>query len=49
MVDVEICAVNGNKTNGTVLDEGGGIYSYNSVLALVTLKMTSSAANCCNS
>jgi hypothetical protein len=39
MVDVEICTVNGNNANGTVLDEGGGIYSDNSVLTLVTLKM----------
>ncbi len=27
--------VNGNKANGTVLGEGGGIYSLDSVLTLV--------------
>jgi hypothetical protein len=27
--------VNGNQANGTVLGEGGGIYSFNSLLTLL--------------
>jgi hypothetical protein len=34
-VNVQNSTVNGNQANGSVLGEGGGIYSYNSVLTLV--------------
>ena len=34
-MNVQSCTVNGNQANGTVLGEGGGIYSYGSVLTLV--------------
>jgi len=32
---VQSSTVNGNQANGTVLGEGGGIYSYHSVLTLL--------------
>ena len=40
IVDVQDCAVNGNKANSTALGEGGGIYSDHRALTLVasTLK-----------
>jgi hypothetical protein len=34
-VSVTNSTVNGNKANGSVLGEGGGIYSYHSALTLV--------------
>jgi hypothetical protein len=34
-VSLQGCTVNGNKANGSSVGEGGGIYSFNSVLTLV--------------
>jgi hypothetical protein len=34
-VEVQNSVVNGNKANGSVLGEGGGIYAYDSVLTLL--------------
>ena len=34
-MDLQGCTVSGNQANGTTLGEGGGIYSYGSVLTLV--------------
>jgi predicted outer membrane repeat protein len=34
-VSVQDCTINGNKANGTMLAEGGGIYSDDTVLSLV--------------
>jgi hypothetical protein len=34
-VDATGCTINGNKANGTVVGEGGGIYAFNTKLTLV--------------
>jgi hypothetical protein len=34
-VNLQNCTVIGNKANGFVVGEGGGIYSYNSLLTLL--------------
>jgi hypothetical protein len=34
-VSLQICTVNGNQANGSVVGEGGGIYSDNSLLTLL--------------
>ena len=34
-VNLQSCTVTANQANGTMLGEGGGIYSYGSVLTLV--------------
>jgi hypothetical protein len=44
MVDLENCTVNGNQANGTVLGEGGGIYSENSVLTHVATNVKGNKA-----
>jgi predicted outer membrane repeat protein len=33
-VNLQSCTVNGNQANGTMLGEGGGIYSNGSILTL---------------
>jgi hypothetical protein len=43
-VDLESCTVNGNQANGTVLGEGGGIYSDHSVLTLVATNVKGNKA-----
>ena len=40
----ENSTVNGNKANGTVVGEGGGIYGFGSVLTLVDTKVKGNKA-----
>jgi hypothetical protein len=43
-VDATDCTTNGNKANGTVVGEGGGIYSFKSVLTLVNTNVKGNKA-----
>jgi hypothetical protein len=43
-VTVNNSTVNGNRANGSVLGEGGGIYSYNSLLTLLATNVRGNRA-----
>jgi hypothetical protein len=42
---VKNSTVNGNQANGTVLGEGGGIYSYSSLLTLLASTVNGNKAS----
>ena len=43
-MNLKSCTVTANRSNGTVLGEGGGIYDYGGVLKLVTSTVTGNKA-----
>ena len=43
-MNLQSCTVTGNQANGTVLGEGGGIYSYGGALTLVASTVTGNKA-----